>query len=186
MSHYWLAWNLHQLGRDEEAAANIEQAKSRLGTDSEVFGLSGTIALERGNLEQSEKDLKESLSFSAHNTDSLFNLGRLYALRQQWPDSGEYYEKAGLSYERTEAALDVKIQEIKDSRLAEERKSRLIRVKENRLKTIGLTKATAFCDAAAGYFNAGNKTKALEFARRAASHPSFKEKSGELIAKIKK
>ncbi len=185
-SHYWLAWNLHQLGRNEEAAANIEQAKSRLGTDSEVFGLSGTIALERGNLEQAEKDLKESLTYNADNTESLFNLGRLYALKEQWRSSGDYYERAGLADERTESVIETKIQEIKESSLAEERKSRLIRVKENQLKTIGLTKATAFYDAAAGYFNAGTKTRALEFARRAASHPAFKEKSEELIAKLKK
>jgi tetratricopeptide (TPR) repeat protein len=185
-SHYWLAWNQHQLDRNEEAAANIEQAKTRLGTDSEVFGLSGTIALERGNLEQAEKDLKESLTYNANNTDSLFNLGRLYAQRQQWSDSGEYYGKSGLADERTEAVIAAKIQEIADSRLAEERKSKLIRIKENQQRTIGLTKATAFYDAAAGYFNAGTRARALEFARRSASHPAFKQKAEELIAKIKK
>jgi hypothetical protein len=61
----------------------------------------------------------------------------------------------------------------------------MIAKKEQQLKVLEATKATGYYDAAAGYFNAGRRTEALEMAEKAAAHPQFKDLAAELIKKIK-
>jgi hypothetical protein len=45
--------------------------------------------------------------------------------------------------------------------------------------------ATAFYDAGAGYFNCGQRKKALELALRASEHPAFKQRADELASQIR-
>jgi tetratricopeptide (TPR) repeat protein len=184
-SYYWLAWNRHELKNIEEAAADIEQAKGRLPTSSEVFTLSGTIALERGDLTKAEKDLKEALQYNPANADALMLLGDLYARKNDWSSSGACFERASFAYEDEEARLKAKISDLEKSELPADRKSVLLRRKARQLEKVSLAKAAAFYDAAAEYSNSGQKSKAVEMATRAAEHPSFKQKAEELISKIK-
>jgi tetratricopeptide (TPR) repeat protein len=185
-SYYWLAWNQHELGKNEEAAANIEQAKSRLPTDSEVFRLSGTMAFEKDDFDQAEKDFKEALEYNPSNSEALLGLGRLYVQKDKWMDSGIYYEKAGVVLERTAEVILQKIRELKESSLSEERKNKLILKKKSQLQNAQAVAATAFYNSAAQYYNAGLKEKALGTAEKAAFHPFLKQKAKELILKIKK
>ncbi|MDH7512442.1 MAG: tetratricopeptide repeat protein [Clostridiales bacterium] len=184
-SYYWLAWNQHELKKNDEAAENIEQAKSRLPTSSEVFTLSGIIALERGDLVKAEKDLKEALEYNPANSEALFNLGSLYAGKEDWQNSGAYFGKAAFAFETDERALRAKIAEAEKSALSPERKEKFLRKKRVQLERTAISRATAFYNAAAGYLNAGQKPKALEMATKAADHPSFKEKAEELISRVK-
>jgi tetratricopeptide (TPR) repeat protein len=184
-THYWLAWNLRELQDLDRAQTHIEESKGRLPTNSEVFGLAGTIALEKGELDKAEKESKEALVYNSANSEALFNLGRLYAQKEKWADSGAYYEKAAAVFEKNEAAAFAKIEEIKGSLLSDERKARLLAKKDQQLKIIQATKATACYYAALSLANAGQKEKALDLAERAALHPQFKERAGELIAQIK-
>ncbi len=98
-SHYWLAWNLHELGRDREALESIDQAKGRLPMNSELFGLAGTIASGMGELARAEKDFRESLQYNARNSEALFGLGTICAMKERWPESGQYYESASAAFE---------------------------------------------------------------------------------------
>jgi tetratricopeptide (TPR) repeat protein len=184
-AYYWLAWNEHELNKLETAAADIEQSKTRLPTSTEVFTLSGIIAFELGDLAKAERDFKEALQYSASNSEALFNLGSLYAKKENWKDSGFYFEKAGFSFEFQEKALREKMRQIEQSTMSPERKERLLRKKTLQLGRTSLTKATAFYNAAAGYVNSGQKYKGLEMATRAAEHPSFKAKAEELASGIK-
>lgn len=184
-SYYWLAWNRHELKRLEEAAADIEQAKGRLPTSTEVFTLSGIIAFEMGDLVKAEKDLKEALQYNPANSEALFNLGSLYARKEDWKNSGLYFAKAGFSFENGEQSLRGKMEQIEKSSLSPERKEKLLRKKRYQLEKMSLSKATAFYNAAAGYLNSGQKAKALEMATRASEHPSFKQKAEELVSQIK-
>lgn len=184
-SHYWLAWNQHELKNNEEAAVNIEQAKGRLPTSSEVFTLSGIVAAERGDLARAEKDLKEALEYNPANSEALFNLGSLYVRKEEWQDSGAYFEKAAFAFESDERALRNRIAEAEKSMLSPERKERFLRKKKFQVERMALSKATAFYNAAAGYLNSGQKSKALEMAARAADHSSFKDKADDLISRIK-
>jgi len=184
-SYYWMAWNQHELKDNAAAEANIEQAKGRLPTSSEVFTLSGIIAFDMENPAKAEKDFLEALRYNAANSEVLFNLGALYSRKDDWPNSGLYFEKAGFAFENEGRSLEDKINQVEKSTLASERKDRLLKKKKSRLERTLLTRATAFYNAAAGYFNAGQKFKALEMATRSAEHAAFKQKAKELSAGIK-
>ena len=184
-SYYWLAWNQHELGKNAEALQNIDQSKGRLPTNSEVFSLAGTIAVELGETDRAEKDFNESLKYNASNTESLFGLANIYAKREKWVDSGGFFEKASHSLERAEAATEARILEIEKSTLSEERKKRLVEKKKDQLRAFHYSKASAFYSAAAAWLNGGMRDKALDFAGRASEHPGFKQKAEELISQIK-
>ncbi len=183
--HYWLAWNLHNLKRDPEAILHIDEAKSRLPTNSEVFSLAGTIALDQSKLGRAEKDFQESLQYNAANTEALFGLGTVASMQKRWEDAGRFYGEAGRAFESGEAALRRKIEEINRSALSGERKARLVRSREAQLERTRLSEATAYYDAAAAYLNAGAKDKALACAAKAAGHPALKDKVEELLRSIK-
>jgi tetratricopeptide (TPR) repeat protein len=184
-SYYWMAWNQHELKDNEAAAASIEQAKGRLPTSSEVFTLSGNLALERGDLAKAEKDLREALQYNPQHGEALMLLGSLYAQKNDWPNSGAYFEKAGSAYESEANGLKNKMAEIEKSELQPGRKDALLRKKAYQLEKVILTKATGYYDAAAGYSNSGQKPKAVAMAMRAALHPAFKQKAEDLLATLK-
>jgi tetratricopeptide (TPR) repeat protein len=184
-SYYWLAWNQHELKDCAAAGDSIEQSKGRLPTSSEVYALSGLIAMDRDDLAKAEKDFKEALRYKPANSDVLYNLGSLFVRKEDWPNSGLYFEKAGFAFDNEERDLRDKIAQVEGSPLAPDRKERLIRKRRARLERALLSEATAFYNAAAGYFNAGQKYKALELAARSAGHPALKEKAEELMSGIK-
>ena len=184
-SYYWIAWNQHELKNNASAEASIEQAKGRLPTSTEVFTLSGLIAMEREDSTMAEKEFLEAIRYNPANSQALFNLGGVYARKEDWPNSGLYFEKAGFAFEDEGRSLQDKITHLLYSNLAQERKDRLSQKWKLRRERALLSKATAFYDAAAGYFNAGQKFKALEMATRSAEHPAFKEKAQELSVGIK-
>lgn len=184
-SYYWLAWNQHELKDNEAAAASIEESKGRLPTSSEVFTLSGIIAMERGDLAKAEKEFKEALQYNSSNSEALYRLGSLYSQREDWLNSADYFERAGWNYGTEALVIQNKINQAEKSTMAADRKERLLKKKRNQLEKTRLIEATAFYNSAAGFFNADRKAKALELATRAAAHPSFKKKAEELISRIK-
>jgi tetratricopeptide (TPR) repeat protein len=184
-SYYWLAWNQHELKDNAAAAVNIEEAKGRLPTSTEVFTLSGLLALESGNLAKAEKDLKEALQYNRSNADALMLLGDVDSRKKNWPDAAGCFERAGFVYEDEEAGLEAKIADLKKSGLPDNRKTALLQKKTRRLEKVSLAKAAAFYDAAAAYSNGGQKQKAVEMASRSVGHPSFKQKAEDLMSRIK-
>jgi tetratricopeptide (TPR) repeat protein len=183
-THYWLAWNWHELKDNLNAAAHIEESKSRLGM-SEVYSLSGTIQLESGDLARAEKDFREALGFSAVNTEALYGLGQLFAQKEDWSASGDWYLKAGAAFEAAGEALRIKISAIEGSPLPAERKEPLLRKKRAQLEAKLQARAAAFYLAAAAMANAGRFPDALGAAAKSAEHPLYKHKAAELAAQIK-
>jgi len=184
-AHYWTAWNLYHLNQFQEAWPHCEEAKGRLPTNSQVFSLTGTIALELDRLAQAEENLLKALEFDEANAEALLGLARLEARREKWPEAGDYYLQASLVYESQAQGIRARIKEIESSEMAEERKKAQRRRKEVQLENIVLLKATCLYNGASCYFNAGLKDKALSLAEEAASHPSLKARASELIARIK-
>ena len=184
-SNYWLAWNQHELKDNNAARLSIEEAKGRLPTSSEVFTLSGLIALEDGELAKAEGELKEALQYNPVNSDALLHLGNLFAQKLDWQNSGVHFEKAAFALIEDETLLQKKMAEIEKSSMAPARKERLLKIKLSQVEKVRLTRATAFYNAAAGYYNAGQKFKALEMAARAAEHQALKQKAEELMSGIK-
>lgn len=127
-SHYWLAWNQHEIGQLEPAWENIKRASNYL-------------------------------------------IG--------------HFENAALCNAGLERVLQKKIKELEDSTLNPSRKEKHITKKKIQMKKVQVTKATAFYNAAAGYFNTGQNEKALELAQNARDSKALKSKVDELINKIK-
>jgi tetratricopeptide (TPR) repeat protein len=185
-AHYWLARDLHELKRNPEALGHIDEAKGRLPTNSEVFGLAGTVFLELGELERAETDFRESLKYNPQNIDSLFGLGTVAGRKSLWQESAGFYEKAAGACQASAAAFRAKIEEIKGSAMSEERKARLVRKRQAQVDRLELTRATAYYDAAAAFANAGLKDRAVELAGQAAAHPALRQKAEELLRSIKR
>ena len=185
-AHYWLAWNYNELENLELAWDYVEKAKNFLIGNSDLHMLAGIIAFKKGDLDVAEENLKKAIKLGNASCDASYYLGKVYVKKQEWKNSGDYYGRAALCYESTEKALNQKIEEIKTSAFSEDRKRKHILRKTIQLRKTILTKATCFYNAAAGFYNGGIKKGALAFAKRALSHPLFKQKAEELILSIKK
>ena len=183
-ANYWTAWNLNELQRLEEARKAIDAAKVFLVGVSDVTALSGIIAYRQGRLDDAEKDLRQTLNLEPSNSDAAYYLGRLYADRKDWLNSGIYFAGAALSYEEKEREMGKKIEEIEASDMPQERKNRMVVKKRVQILSLQATKATCQYNGAAGFHNAGSFGRALDLARLAAAHPSFAEKAAELIKLI--
>jgi len=184
-AHYWTAWNHSELGRLEEARRAIDSAKVFLVGVSDVSALSGIIAYRQGRLGDAEQDLREALTLEPTAGDAAYYLGRLYADRKDWLNSGIYFAGAALSFEEKEKGLEKKIGEIEASEMAPERKTAMVVKKRLQIQSVQATKATCQYNGAAGYHNAGVFERALDLARLAAAHPAFAEKAAELIKMIR-
>ncbi len=184
--HYWLAWNHHALKNLDSAQAHIEESKGRLPTNSEVFGLAGTIALEKTQYDRAEKEFKESLIYNAGNTEALFGLGRINDQRGKWSDSAGYYEQAAEHVGKSEAAILTRIEQIKSAALGEARRAAMLAKKESQLRSTRATLALACYDAAAAWVNGGFKERAVPWAEKAAAHPQFKKQAAALLSEIRK
>ena len=182
--HYWTAWNLHELGRLEEARRSIESAKVFLVGVSEVAALSGIVAYKQGRFDDAERDLRQALDLDPASSDAAFHLGRLYADRKDWLNSAIYFAGAASALEDKEQGLEKRIEEIEASEMAPERRTRLVIRKRVQILAVQATKATSQYNGAAGYHNAGSFERALDLARLAAAHPAFAEKAADLIRLI--
>ncbi|MDH4198633.1 MAG: hypothetical protein OEW05_14555, partial [Candidatus Aminicenantes bacterium] len=111
-------------------------------------------------------------------------LGKIYAQKAVWMDSAMNFMFAGYGFEFEEKKIQTKIGQVEESTMPEERKARLLARKKFQLEKNRLTKATAYFNAAAGYYNAGVPDKALTWVRNAAAHPYFAEKAKNFIALI--
>jgi len=183
-SHYWLAWNQRELGQLEEAWENIKRASNYLIGHYEVHSLSGLIAFDRGDFDSSEDELKRALWLNDGDCEANFTMGKIYGQRNDWAQSGNYFEKAAVCNAGLEKAVEAKIKEFQTSTLSEPRKERAIARKTVQLRKIRVTKATAYYNAAAVFFNDGQDEKALELAKNAIDSKTLLPKVQELINKI--
>jgi tetratricopeptide (TPR) repeat protein len=185
-AHYWLAWNLNELGQWAEAWENIERAKKYLIGNAEVFYLAGLIAFNQKKLYIAEKNLQESNKLDASNGDSFYYLGKIKTIQEDWLNSGAYFDSASCRYEIQEGSIQKKMDEIKDSAFSKERKKKHLARKMSQLKKIQVSKATSWYNAAAGFYNAGYEQKALQLVEKATSHSALKEKAEKLLNLLKK
>jgi tetratricopeptide (TPR) repeat protein len=185
-THYWLAWNQNELGELENAWENIENSKKYLIGYGQVYSLAGTIAFNQKNLDEAENNFIEACKQDASNGDPPYYMGKIKAIREDWLNSGVYFERASSHYQIKEELIQKRIKDIENSAFSEERKRKHVARKKNQLSKLQLTKATAWYNAAAGYYNAGMKEKALELVQKAASHSALKDKAQELLDLIEK
>ena len=185
-SHYWLAWNLNELEKWENAWENIESSKKYLIGHGEVFFLAGLIAFNQKRLDEAEKNLLEAHKRDDSNGDPAYYLGKIKNIQKDWLTSGAFFDSASSRYEIEENKIQKKISAIKESEFSEERKKKHLARKKSQLRKIQLTKATSWYNAAAGFYNAGYQKKSRQLAEKAASHSALKEEAEDLLKLMKK
>ncbi len=185
-AHYWLAWNEHELDHLEKAVSYVETAKRYLPMDTEAFTLSGIMAFEQDRLDHAVHELEKAKRFDIHksNCEAPFHLGMVYSRQEHWESSGGNFERAGQCHSNEVRGLEALIFAIQASSLSVERKQRLVFLRETQREKAALNEATAFYNAAAGYFNAGMGERAWNCAISASQHDYFKDKANDLIVKI--
>jgi Flp pilus assembly protein TadD len=184
-SYYWLARNYHELKDMDRAELCIEESKGRLPTDSEVYCLAGTLALETNKLDKAEREFIESLRFNGRNITAVMGLAEVNAKQENWLDSAALYAHAIKAIRQRDNELAEIIKRIRGSRLDAERKTKILAKKEQQRRILEGNEATACYEAAVGYANGGQKAEALEMAARAAAYPQFKEAAEKLLSRIK-
>jgi tetratricopeptide (TPR) repeat protein len=185
-SHYWLAWNLHELGQLDLAMENVKRSLHYLIGHYEVHSLAGIIAFDLTDIDTSEEHFKKALWMNAGDCEASFYMGKISGIMEDWEQSGIHFENAAICNAGMERALKEKIQELEESSLSPGRKERHITRKKIQLIKVQVTKATAFFNAAAGYYNAGKTEKALSLAENSRENKTIKPKAEELISQIKK
>ena len=185
-SHYWLAWNLYEKGDLSAAWENAQRAQNYLIGHSEVHSLAGKIAFDSNRIDAAEDQFKKALWINAGDCEASFYMGKIFGIREIWEQSGIHFENAALCNAGMESALIDKIKELSDSPMSEDRKQKHIARKNIQLRQVSVTKATAFFNAAAGYYNAGLTDKALHLAENAREHEKFRQMADGLIGQIKK
>jgi tetratricopeptide (TPR) repeat protein len=181
--YYWLAVNQRELSDLAAAAESIDAAKPLLRR-SQIFTLSGLISLERSLIDQAEKDLNEAIQINPEDEEAFFLLGKVYAQKALWSESGLNFMMAGYGYERKEKELEGLATEIRESSIADARKAKLLQRKRNQIDKARLTRATACYNAAAGFYNAGEPGRARDWAEKSAFHPVFMPKAKEFMVLI--
>ncbi len=186
-AHYWIAWNEHKLGHIETAVSYVEQSKKYIPMDTEARTLSGIIAFEQDRLEDAVHELERAKKYDTYksNCEAPFHLGMIYSRQEEWESSGTNFELAAGCHSKEVRALEAMVLNIEASSLAEERKQRLIYQREAQRREAAINEATAFYNAAAGYFNVGMGDQAWNCAINASQHDYFKEKATDLIEKIR-
>jgi tetratricopeptide (TPR) repeat protein len=185
-SHYWLAWNQNELELWEKAWENIETAKKYLIGHSDVYFLAGLVAFNQKHLDVAEQNLVEAHKKDESNGDPAYYLGKIKNIQKDWLNAGAYFESASRRYEIKENMIKERIKAIIDSAFSEERKKKHLARKRSQLRAMELTKATAWFNAAAGFYNAGYPKKARPLVEKAASHSALKEEADDLLKKMKK
>jgi tetratricopeptide (TPR) repeat protein len=185
-SHYWLAWNLNELEQWERARENIESSKKYLIGHGDVFFLAGLIAFNQKRLDEAEKNLVEAHKKDESNGDPAYYLGKIKNIQKDWLNAGAYFESASRRYEIKENMIQERIKAIIDSEFSEERKKKHLAKKTSQLRATQQIKATAWYNAAAGFYNAGYPKKAFPLAEKAASHSALKDEAVGLLEKMKK
>ena len=184
-AYYWLGWNDNELKEFDLAWENVEKAKNYLIGHHELHFLAGIIAFEKKDLKRSEEEFQEALGLNPGYCEAHYYIGSIYAKREEWKDSGSSYETSARCSAGQEATIRKKIEEIENSAFDEARKTKHINKRKLQLINIRLSKATAAYNAAASYYNAKMKQKALSMALEASKHPNFKKQSEELIERIR-
>ncbi len=92
-AYYWRSWNHFSRQELDVARADIEDAK-KIRTSNEILTLAGMIEHDQNDLDPAERDLHGALDLSSRNCTAMWYLGSVAIKREQWLDSGRYFESS--------------------------------------------------------------------------------------------
>ncbi|NFN86304.1 glycosyltransferase family 2 protein [Clostridium sporogenes] len=112
----------------QNAKKIINDYEELIPHDIDVYSIKGVIAMMEGNMNESEKILKEGISIIEDNFDLNYNLAYLYEIEEKYIESYKYYKKS-LEY----CNSDIK-EQILDKIMNFEKTTKIIEYKDQKVK----------------------------------------------------
>ena len=182
--YYWRAWNNVQVGRLDEAWADVEQA-ARLWVNSEVAKLAGVIAYRRRELPVALKRFEEARRINSGDCETQQYIGTIHAEQSEWAPTAAEYTSSADCLEGARAELRKEIDRIQASTTAPDRKARQIASREGQIESAGRMLSTAWFNIAAASFNLGRAEDARRFAEKLTTDERLGDRARELLSRLK-
>jgi tetratricopeptide (TPR) repeat protein len=177
---YWRAWNRHTLGDLEAAWTDVERARERL-YNTDVYGLAGRIAFDRGQLDTARPLLEKARELSRENCGAAWFLGLVHTRQDRWVAGAEVFESAETCYR--EEIDRIRAQQAVDSREPEEavRAARQVQ-SDASIRTADRQAALSAYNAAFAYVRGERRDRSRSLLERAVHHAEVNDRARELLA----
>ena len=182
-ARYWRAFNLVHLARYDEAWTDIERAATLI-VNADVPKLGGIIAVNRGEFDVARRNLEEAKSRRASDCEVGFYLQTTLSMQHAWAEAAEIARQAGVCFDDDEAQLRNEIAEVQASGMADERQRRLIGRRADQISTNARMRAACWFNAAAAYFNRGDRDDARLYAQKIAGDEQFGQRARDLLSRL--
>lgn len=183
-AHYWRALNLAQMGRNDEAWIDIEDA-AKLAINAEIPKLAGIIAYRLKHTDVAQAKFEESAQRNPSDCETRFYLGVVLSDLRVWPKSAEVLGGAVTCLQSAQQSLRGEILRIHTSTDPPARQARQIARREQQIAEATRMIATSWFNTAIAYFNLERKAEAREFAEKVSADEQFGERARELLSRLK-
>ena len=182
-AYYWRAWNDLQVDRLEDAWIDIESA-NHVWTSSEVMKLAGIIAYRRNDLGAAQQRFEIASKLNPGDCEMAYYLGLVHAEQREWKRAADVFVAAASCFETERRTLQNKIDAVRRSALADERKTRQIAKREQQMMTAGRLMATSSFNTAVAYFNLSSFDEARLYAEKVVDDDQFADRARDLLRRL--
>lgn len=175
---YWRAWNEHALGELDAAWSDIEEAR-KIVYSTDVYGLAGRIAHDRGEFDTARPLLEKAVELSDANCAAAWYLGLVHSVRERWLEGGAAFSGAERCYR---ADIEHLQQEQKRAEAGDaDAVARAVET-EAGIRAAEQQAALAAYNAAFNLVKGGDRDRARPLLDRAVTHPAVADRARELRA----
>jgi len=182
-ARYWRAFNEMQLGRNDAAWVDIEDA-GKLLINADVPKLAGIIAYRRKQIDVSRAKFEESRERNRLDCETGFYLGIVLTEQLMWNRAANVLVETGGCLEAAERGLTEEIEKIRRSEDPPERQRRRVAKREQQIASGRRMMATAWFNVAVAYFNLSRKDEARQYAERVAADEQLGARARELLSRL--
>lgn len=182
-ARYWRAMNEAQLGRNDEAWDDVENAASLL-FNAEVPKLAGIIAYRRTQLDVARGKFEESWKRNRGDCETGFYLGVVSAEQAAWSRTADTLVEVVRCFDGEEKKLNGEIEAIRASTQRPERRERQIQRREQQIAANKRMVVTSWFNLAVSSYNLARKDEARVYAEKVVNDEQFAERARELLARL--
>jgi tetratricopeptide (TPR) repeat protein len=183
-ARYWRAMNEYQLGRFDEAWADVEES-ARLLINALVPKLAGLIAYRRQQPDVARAKFEESRGRDSEDCETGFYLGVVLAEQRVWARTATVFVETASCLETAERDLNRQIERIRASEDPPARQARQIARREQQIASGRRMLAQSSFNTAVAYYNLSQYADARPFAEKVAADEQFGERAREIISRLK-
>jgi tetratricopeptide (TPR) repeat protein len=184
-ARYWRALNEAQLGRNDDAWADVEIA-DKLIVNAEVPKLAGMVAYRLHHFDVAQKRFEVSRDRDPADCETAFYLGIVLSDERFWPKSAEVFIGTSACLDAAQAQYTEEIAKIRASADPPDRRDRQIAKREQQIVEARRMQATSWFDTAIAYYNLQQKADARLFAEKVSTDEQFGERARDLLSRLAK